>query len=335
MQVSPTKPINQSAVSGGIKVNGGLGSKKSAEVSGGSQGSTSSVHSNNRKALSQLATKNQEWSVLSESQKKLYRLQSMGETFGYAQEALIDVAREMTKKSPDKSRLLYEINAVKQGISGQTQVDENFLPATPNKRSSYTLTSIDLISRREQAEEIRIRMPDNSSVSLNFEPNQAPEENISLLKSALRDYGIKVDVEEGKKAVFTGPDNLMDSPWVFAGDGVRVPAGNPVPTNLKRLPDPLSKLSMAIEDGDMESAQKQLRSLLMDLAHKGKIVRKESDNLLAKNPEVPESLSLENVNSSEELKKMFAEGDEFFKIMGLIGQANASRDNVIDILSLD
>lgn len=283
-----------------------------------------------------LRSRNKEWSGLTEAQSKLSRLQSMSETFKYTQEALLSLAREMTSKLPQSSKILFEINELKSKLSSQNQVDDHFLPKTSVSRSSYKLDRIDLISTKDQDEKINIRFPDNSQLNLRISKFQSKDSIFKEISAQFKDIGLKVERDENRKLIFTGPDKIMDSAWIFQGQGVRIPAGNPVPIVLKQLPDPLSDLSAKVISEDADAAREKLREILKDLSKKISVVDKETSNLLTKNLSLSEGKSSAIFDQSTDLKEQLMSNDNrYVRIQALISQANVPRDHVVEILSLE
>lgn len=332
MQVTSTKPLSSALLSAEDKSKNNLIPVKSGgEAAASSSSSTArpDFHAIN------LKSRNKEWSGLTEAQSRLSRLQSMSETFHYTQNALLGLAREMTSKLPQSSRILHEISVLKSRLDSQNQVDENFLPKTSNPKSSYKLDRMDILASKDQSEQIQVRLPDNSQVNLSINKFQSSESILKDVSAKFRDVGIKVERGSDDKLIFTGPDKLMDSAWIFQGQGIRIPAGNPVPLSLEKLPDPLSDLSKKVFSEDFEASREKLREILTDISQKIKVIDKETNNLLTKNMSVPEEKTAESLGLSDTLKEKLTSGDRMVNIQALISQANVPRDHVVDILTLD
>lgn len=335
MQVTSTKALTNQTLPSPTQEKG-----KSLSVVNESADKTAIEKASEAKSASErsaliASSKHKSWSNLSDAQAKLYRLQSMGETFHYSQEALLDLAREMTKKLPESSQLLYQISLLRDKLGGQTQIDNNFLPASNTPKSSFKLDRIDLLAKKDQDESVQIRMPDNSQVNIEIKKNQPKDSVFKEIQLAFKDLGIKVSKGEDEKLIFTGSDKMMDSVWLFQGQGLRIPAGNSVPVNLERLPDTLTKLSSLIETGDIEAARENVRDILQDLSKKTNVVRDQVDILVSGQNSISEDMKDSSLRASEILKDIFFEGDELTKVKGLMTQANVSRENVVDTLSID
>lgn len=330
MQVTSTKPLNSAVLSAEEKNKNNL-----VPVKSGGEASASSSPSNTRieNQLSNLKARNKEWSGLTEAQSRLSRLQSMSETFQHTQNALLGLAREMTSKLPQSARILHEINTLKSKLASQNQVDDNFLPKTSNPKSSYKLDRMDILASKDQDEQIQIRLPDNSQVNLSLSKYQSSDSILKSVSGKFRDLGIKAEKDADNKIIFTGPEKLMDSAWIFQGQGVRIPAGNPVPLSLEKLPDPLSDLSDKVFAEDFEGARNKLREILSDIAQKIRVVDKETDNLLTKNMSVSDEKTSISLELSEKFKEQLTSSDRMVNIQALISQANVPRDHVVDILT--
>lgn len=334
MQVSSTKPLNSVVLSAEDKNKKNLDPVKNNAQTDSSKSSPAPSQKLDAQGSS-LRALNKQWSGLTEAQAKLSRLQSMSETFRYTQDALLGLAREMTSKLPQSAKILHEISVLKSKLSSQNQIDENFLPKTSTPKSSYKLSRMDLIASKDQNESIQIRLPDNSQVNFEISKYQSSDSIFKEIVSKFRNSGIKVEQNPDAKLIFTGPEKLMDSAWIFQGQGLRIPAGNPVPISLEKLPDPLTNLSEKVFQEDFENAKLQLREILADLSKKLKVVDRETDNLLTQNMTVSNEKSELALSSSEDLKKTISGDEKMAKIQALISQANVPREHVVDILSVD
>lgn len=332
MQVTSTKPLNStSPAPEGRTRNEFPGLSKGREIA--LTNSDQKLPSLNKSASTQnISQRHREWSNLSDAQATLSRLQSMSKTFRYTQDALLSLARDMTSKLPHSAGILHQISSLMTKLDTQTQIDRNFLPASASPKASYKLDRINLVSPKDQSEKIQIRLPDNSQVNISIDKGQSSEETFKDLSQAFRDIGIKAARSDQGSIVFTGPEKLMDSAWIFQGQGVRVPAGSPVPVTLKPVPDPLQNISDNVRAGDMEASRQALRELLTEIGRKAQVVARQLESVIANSS--PIDVEVPDIVSTENLAAALDGSDPIMKAKGLITQANVSRENVVDILSV-
>lgn len=332
MQVSSAKALNSTSLATEQRGRSDLPALSKSKEVALTKPTASLQNSARPSAVQNVSERYRAWSNLSEAQATLSRLQSMGETFRYTQDALLSLAREMTSKLPDSAHILHQITSMMGKLSTQTQIDRNFLPASSISKGSYRLDRINLLAPKDQLEKIQIRLPDSSQVNLDLGKGQSSDAIFRQISQAFRPIGIKAERSDAGALIFTGPDKLMDSAWIFQGQGVRVPAGSPVPVALTELPDPLTKLSGLVQGESIEEARQALRELLTDIGRKNQIVFREIDSVIAANGmtevDFPEGVS------SDAIRSAFESPDHLTKVKALITQANVSRENVVDILSV-
>ena len=201
------------------------------------------------------------------------------------------------------------------------------------EQKSYHLGNIDLLSPKP-AETLNLVIPAaGKSVSFHLPAYGQPKEMLESINRALSPLNISASATADQKLVFNIPasqQRMLEEPVLFSGEGIRIPAGNPVPVKLLSQGSDLSELAKIIENDQPDeilSAVKQLK-----IKTKGTIAQVR--NFIGQIHQDAQ-LSLPNIDISaveQELNQTLQQGDFGSHLTALLAQANVSRDTTVALL---
>lgn len=205
----------------------------------------------------------------------------------------------------------------------------------------YGAEPLDLLAARSTTERLVFSFPQTSSaVDVTLPAGARDGEVVALLNQALRKEHIRASLNELGKLEFSIPDphrRKLDEPVLISGEGIRIPAGNPVPVQFKAKPGQLSQLGEGIAKGEIRQEQQRLKRLLGEIElsvrelkqFRQKMV-KQLDRVKARSQNIKQ-VELEQLQ--DKLSTQLKEGGFMGTMSGLLVQANVSRQGVVALLT--
>lgn len=276
-----------------------------------------------------------QWALLSQVQTQLSRLQGTERSVISSYRELLNLSRELERTNSESHELAVKVQHLSQRIQQEGHLDGNLQPRQTPTRSSYILDRVDLLSPRPQQEQLAMRLPNGGTLTLQIPAGANPDDTLSRLSSQLKEHGVQVSATEQGQLRLTGPQNLLSAPWIFQGQGVRVPAGNPVPIQLAPEPDQLSQLSRGLEQEQFAQEKQRIRTLLASLEQQRRELENQRQALLRQVAQLRAEESsgvTEQTDHSSALKKTLQEGDFTLQLNTLMAQATLSRFSVVALL---
>ena len=163
---------------------------------------------------------------------------------------------------------------------------------------------------------------------------------VTRLDRALRKEHIQARLNELGKLELSVPElhrRKLDEPVLLSGEGIRIPAGNPVPVQFKAKPGQLTQLGEGIDKGELRQEQQRLRRLLGEIEQSVRELKqfrqrmvKQLDRVKARSQNMKQQ-ELEQLQGK--LGEQLREGGFMGTMSGLLAQANVSRQNVVALLT--
>ena len=208
-------------------------------------------------------------------------------------------------------------------------------------RTRFSAEHLDLLSAKNSTERLVFSFPQSSSaVEVTIPAGAREGEVATMLDRALRKEHIRARLNElGKLELSVAEPHRrkLDEPVLLSGEGIRIPAGNPVPVQFKAKPGQLTQLSEGIDKGELRQEQQRLKRLLGEIEQSVRELKqfrqrmvKQLDRVKARSQNMKQQeLEQLKIKLSEQLKD-----DSFMGTMsGLLAQANVSRQNVVALLT--
>lgn|SRR5690554_920531 len=276
-----------------------------------------------------------QWALLSQVQSQLSRLQGVERSVINSYRELLSLSRELERTNSQSRELATKARQLSQQLKQEGHLDGNLQPRQTPARESYILDRVDLLSPRPQQEQLAVRLPNGGMLSLQFSAGSSPDHALAQLSSQLKEYGIQASTNDRGQLRLIGPQNLLAAPWVFQGQGVRVPGGNPVPIQLAPEQDQLDQLANGLENGQVTQEKQRIRALLATLEQQRRELENQRQALLR---QVAQLRASEQLNATQQsdlssvLKKTLQEGDFTLQLNTLMSQATLSRFSVVALL---
>ncbi|WP_156804515.1 hypothetical protein [Gallaecimonas xiamenensis] len=286
--------------------------------------------------ISVKAQRHGQWALMSQAQFRLSTLQSMEQAVVNTYRQLVGLARQLEQNQSQSQALANQARALAHQVDGEGLLDGALAPRRQKGEASFLLTRVDLLSQRSQAETVKIGLPNGASLSLRLGAQASQGRVLADLGAQLARQGISVSSNSQGQLLLSGPEKLFASPWQFQGQGIRVPAGNPVPITLDVQPQVLDQMAQGLAAGNVDYEKARLRALLAALEQHRKALAQQRQQLMQK-MESLRSQALAAGQSPEQLgesvKTLMREGDFTLQLNTLMAQANLSRQSVVALLA--
>ncbi|WP_115719436.1 hypothetical protein [Gallaecimonas mangrovi] len=289
-----------------------------------------------RDRISAKALRHGQWALLSQAQSELSSLQATEQSVVSLYRELLKLARQLEQSGQNSEQLSAKVEKLAEQVVKEGQLGPNLAPKSKNPRlSSYELSRVDLLSPRPQDEQVMMRLPTGHHVSLTIRANSRPSRVIADLSRQLSSFGISVEQDDNGQLLLTGDKMFFRGPWQMQGQGIRVPAGNPVPISLEPQRHVLDLMADGLHGGDVTIEKQRVRELLNQLEQHRRQLQAQRNTLLAKIAEL-RSEQLSGGNEMEAigaaLKTQMQNAPFEQQLSALLAQANLSRFSVVALL---
>jgi hypothetical protein len=275
------------------------------------------------------------WALMSRAQSQLSRIQASEQAIINSYRQLLSLARQLEAAGSKTDALASKVAELRQQIEQGKMLDNNLKRKESAARASYLLERVDLLSPRNQSEQLGLQLPSGATVNLKLEANASREQNLQQLKGALEKHGLSPNLTTQGQLRIQGNESQLSSPWVFHGQGVRVPAGNPVPIQLNKETDELTRLETGLVNGEHKEQKQRVRQLLQTLEQERRALENQRQQLLREIAQLNmrSSQTAPSDDSGEMLRDTLRNGDFSLQLSTLLAQANVSRFAVVAILA--
>ncbi|WKE66539.1 hypothetical protein PVT67_04625 [Gallaecimonas kandeliae] len=284
-----------------------------------------------------------QWALMSEAQGKLSRLQATEQSLVQNYRQLLALARQLEQPAAGQGsaqakgqQLAAQVRSLRDDIAREGRLDSTLAPRARAGDTTALLTRVDLLGPRPQAENIQIQLPNGASLSLRLAAQASQGRALAELAPQLARQGITASLDSQGRLQLTGRPALLQNPWSFQGQGVRVPAGNPVPIRLDPQPDSLEQLAQGLDAGGLDAERSRLRALLAALEQHRRALQAERQQLMGRLAALRAEVQAFGQSPEElgqSLKASLRDSDFSLQLGALLTQANVSRQTVVSLLS--
>ncbi|MED5526544.1 hypothetical protein [Gallaecimonas pentaromativorans] len=278
-----------------------------------------------------------QWALMSQAQSRLSMLQSMEQSIVSTYRQLVNLARQLDQNGGQSQALANQARALAHQVKSDGWLDGELSPNSKQGQSHYLMNRVDLLSPRNQGETVRIGLPGGNHLSLKLGAQASQSRALAELAPQFARLGITASLSGQGKLQLTGPEALFSSPWTFQGQGIRVPAGNPIPIGLDAQPQVLEQLADGLEGTNLDYEKARLRALLVALEQHRKALQAQRQQLMARMEALRSAAQLASQDPDalgSEIKSYIKGGDFGAQLQALMAQANLSRQSVVSLLSL-
>lgn len=282
------------------------------------------------------AAKFSRWSDLGETQLKFNQFKSAEGSLGSIYRELVNVNMQLSRRVNNPEKMASRLRQLDSRVS--SDLTARLKPKVMNAqadRPDYVLNSVDLLAKKP-AETLSMVLPSaGKSVSFHIPAYAEPGQVVDSINKSLAPVDIKVSVDAGKNLVFSPNQSqrrALDEPVLFVGEGIRVPAGNPVPVQMMLQGSALTELADSIESkNNKKEVNDQVRQVQTDIRHTIVQLRYFMDQIRSKPDSSDTDVDISSVES--ELSSLLRDGDFGSRLTSLLAQANISRDTAVSLLS--
>lgn len=274
------------------------------------------------------------WALLSQAQIRLSGMQRSEQAIVASYRELLNLNRQLERSGRQAQTLAAQVSELRKKLEQSNTLDDNLRLQESPPRSRYRLDRVDLLSPRNQSESLQIQLPNGRNVDIRLEAGRNEAQNLRTLQRAFARQEIAVSRSADGQLLLRGSPEQLGSPWLFRGQGVRVPAGQPVPVQLSREPGELEKLEQGLGSGERELEMQRLQQLLAVLEQERRNLETQRQQLLQQIRQLRAAgSSAADPELSEAIRDLLVKGDFTLQLNTLLAQANVSRFSVVALLS--
>ncbi|WP_240038644.1 hypothetical protein [Aeromonas allosaccharophila] len=208
-------------------------------------------------------------------------------------------------------------------------------------RTQFTAEHLDLLSAKNSAERLVFSFPQsNSAVEVTLPAGARDGEVVARLDQVLRKEHIQARLNElGKLELSVAEPHRrkLEEPVLVRGEGIRIPAGNPVPVQFKPKSGQLTRMAEGITKGEIRQEQQRLKRVLGEIEHSVRELKQfrqkmvlQLDKVKARSQSLQQD-ELAQLQSS--LSARLSQGGYMGTMSGLLAQANVTRQGVVALLT--
>ncbi|MCF3095891.1 hypothetical protein EHZ86_00810 [Aeromonas australiensis] len=286
------------------------------------------------------------WALMGVAQQRIAHAQGSEQALGLIRNELKRIERQLSQQhvaGGDITSRLKQMDELLVEPRGPltAELKPRLLASANGARINFTTEPLDLISPRNGAERLVFSFPQSASaVEVQLPAGASQGEIVSRLDKALSKEQIRVQLNELGKLELSIADSQrrkLDEPVLISGEGIRLPAGNPVPVQFKAVPSQLSKLGEGISQGELRQERQRLQRLLTEIESSMRDLKQFRQKMVQQLAQVKARAQPTNPAELEKVQAILSEqlrGGGFAGTMaGLLAQANVSRQNVVALLT--
>lgn len=216
------------------------------------------------------------------------------------------------------------------------------LLASPQElRTRFSAEHLDLLSAKNSTERLVFSFPQSSSaVEVTIPAGAREGEVATILDRALRKEHIRARLNElGKLELSVAEPHRrkLDEPVLIRGEGIRIPAGNPIPVQFKPRAGALTHMAEGIAKGEIRQERQRLQKVLGEIEQSVRELKQfrqkmvlQLDKVKARSQNLKQE-ELAQLQSS--LAARLSQGGYMGTMSGLLAQANVTRQGVVALLT--
>ncbi|MBU3823810.1 MAG: hypothetical protein H9917_03165 [Candidatus Oceanisphaera merdipullorum] len=283
----------------------------------------------------------QQWGRLSEAQNQIAQLQAAEQALTQAYQQLRPLAQRLqasAMSTEQQQRWGEQLSLLSQHVQQQGRLDARLQPVALEgdaARHRYQLDKVDLLSPRSVRERVTLLLAgQQQAMGITIAPGQRPAVTLSQLNRHLAPLGITAESEQGKLQLVAKEraDAILRQPILMQGEGVRVPAGEPVLIKAKPEPDALAPLQAAAQKGELMSEREHLNRVMNRIQDYSQRLQEQRQIILQQTAKAWPVVTKET-GTKEPAAPLPATASKFEKLVSaLLAQAHVSRHSAVALL---
>ncbi len=271
------------------------------------------------------------WGIV---QQKNAQAQSAERSLMSVYRELVTINRAVSSQVKNPQQISDSLKQLQHNISDD--LSSNLQPkvlSNQAEQSQFVLNTVDLFSVKP-AETISMVLPTaGKSVSFHLPEGASNKEVVGIVAKALAPLHIGVAAHADKQLVLSiksGQSRQLAEPVLFSGEGIRIPAGNPVPVQLQAQQHQLTELAQNIENNKTDEIKSQIATMQNEVKRSIATLRYVISKVGQETKQLTVNANIDNVQT--QLSQALQQGDFGSRLTGLLAQANISRDTTVSLL---
>lgn len=322
----PSAESPRSAVSNSIVSSGQRAASEAAPVNQQNEASTS--------AIARRVRQHGQWALLSQSQQQLSLMQRADQEMASSGRVLVRLLRLIEQQPEQTTKMATLAKQWATSVTTSQALNPDLSAKQSVNQQTYILDRVQLLATRPQAEQINVRLPNQQTLQLQLPAGASTQQLMANILPQLVRAGLQPEITPNGLLSLTGEGSLFSQSWLFQGQGIRVPAGNPVPIPLTFPDAELQQLVEGLDAGRLAAEKQRIRMLMKALERHRQRLHFQRQQLLAQAYQLNQGQGIAGEQLSQALKATLQSSDFAGQMRAIMAQANTSRQMVVALLSL-
>ena len=285
------------------------------------------------------------WAMIGVAQQRIAHAQSGEQALNLVWGELKRLERQLGQRDLATSDVTNRLKILEEKVTQPRgpltdELKPRLIASAQELRPRFSAEHLDLLSAKNSTERLVFSFPQSSgAVEVTLPAGARDGEVVARLDRALRKEHIQARLNELGKLELSVAEPLrrkLDEPVLVRGEGIRIPAGNPVPVQFKPRAGRLTQLADGIGKGELRQERQHLQKLLVEIEQSVRELKqfrqkmvKQLDKVKARSQHL-EQEDLQRLQSS--LASQLQQGGFKGAMSGLLAQANVTRQGVVALL---
>ncbi|HDO1384652.1 TPA: hypothetical protein P2R06_002961 [Aeromonas veronii] len=286
------------------------------------------------------------WALIGAAQQRIAHAQSGEQALNLVWGELKRLERQLGQRELASSDVTNRLKMLEEKVTQPRgplteELKPRLIASAQELRPRFSVEHLDLLSVKNSTERLVFSFPQsNSAVEVTISAGAREGEVVTMLDRALRKEHIQARLNElGKLELSVAEPHRrkLDEPVLIRGEGVRIPAGNPIPVQFKPKSGQLTRMAEGITKGEIRQEQQRLKRVLGEIEHSVRELKQfrqkmvlQLDKVKARTQSLQQD-ELAQLQSS--LSARLSQGGYMGTMSGLLAQANVTRQGVVALLT--
>ncbi|MFQ1803453.1 hypothetical protein ACK36F_13630 [Aeromonas veronii] len=286
------------------------------------------------------------WALIGAAQQRIAHAQSGEQALNLVWGELKRLERQLGQRELASSDVTNRLKMLEEKVTQPRgpltdELKPRLIASAQELRPRFSAEHLDLLSAKNSAERLVFSFPQsNSAVEVTIPAGAREGEVVTMLDRALRKEHIQARLNElGKLELSVAEPHRrkLDEPVLIRGEGIRIPAGNPIPVQFKPKSGQLTRIAEGITKGEIRQEQQRLKRVLGEIEYSVRELKQfrqkmvlQLDKVKARSQSLQQD-ELAQLQSS--LSARLSQGGYMGTMSGLLAQANVTRQGVVALLT--
>ncbi len=286
------------------------------------------------------------WALIGAAQQRIAHAQSGEQALNLVWGELKRLERQLGQRDLATSDVTNRLKMLEEKVTQPRgpltdELKPRLIASAQELRPRFSAEHLDLLSAKNSTERLVFSFPQsNSAVEVTIPAGAREGEVVTMLDRALRKEHIQARLNElGKLELSVAEPHRrkLDEPVLIRGEGIRIPAGNPIPVQFKPKSGQLTRMAEGITKGEIRQEQQRLKRVLGEIEHSVRELKQfrqkmvlQLDKVKARTQSLQQD-ELAQLQSS--LSARLSQGGYMGTMSGLLAQANVTRQGVVALLT--